>query len=201
MRNGYREKTIACAILHHLESYFSLWEQKRRNPLILMLYASVKVIVLVWKIMENTGFILDILSALTRTPKQLLWSGKRHKKQHCSLRLLQKSTTNWTSFQGNGNQQISFVRYHRQIEGSHLLAKWNTWFFWWKLVKVMHQRCHSKLTEYVAFLARRYEHFLGIGHIRFFHPHEIIEWRICSQGCFNTKFRNWFDSEVPVDST
>ncbi len=35
-----------------------LWERKRRNPLILMLYASVKVIVLVWKIMENTGFIL-----------------------------------------------------------------------------------------------------------------------------------------------
>ncbi len=29
-------------------------------------YASVKVIVLVWKIMENTGFILDILSALTK---------------------------------------------------------------------------------------------------------------------------------------
>jgi hypothetical protein len=45
---------------------------KRRNPLILMLYASVKVIMLVWKITENTGFILDLLSALTRTPKQLL---------------------------------------------------------------------------------------------------------------------------------
>ena len=70
--DGYREKAIACAILHHLESYLFLWEQKRRNPLILMLYASVKVIVLVWKIMENTGFILDILSALLRTPKQLL---------------------------------------------------------------------------------------------------------------------------------
>jgi hypothetical protein len=25
-----------------------------------------------------------------------------------------KSTTDWTSFQGNGNQQISLVRYHRQ---------------------------------------------------------------------------------------
>jgi hypothetical protein len=34
-----------------------------------MLYVSVKVIVLVWKIMANTGFILDILSALTRTYK------------------------------------------------------------------------------------------------------------------------------------
>ena len=32
----------------------------------------------------------------------------------------------------------------------------------------MYQRYHSKLTEHVAFLARRYEHFLGIGHIRFF---------------------------------
>jgi hypothetical protein len=72
MRNGYREKAIACAILHHLESYLFLWEQRRMNPLILMLYASVKVIVLVWKIMANTGFILDILSALTRTQKQLL---------------------------------------------------------------------------------------------------------------------------------
>ena len=29
------------AILHHLESYLFLWEQKRRNPLIVMLYASV----------------------------------------------------------------------------------------------------------------------------------------------------------------
>jgi hypothetical protein len=48
------------SILHHLESYLFFWEQKRRNPLILMLYASVKVIMLVWKIMENTGFILDI---------------------------------------------------------------------------------------------------------------------------------------------
>jgi hypothetical protein len=45
---------------------------KKRNPVILMLYAPVKVIVLVWKIMENTEFILDILSALTITPKQLL---------------------------------------------------------------------------------------------------------------------------------
>jgi hypothetical protein len=72
MREGYREKAIACAILHHLESYLFLWEQKRGNPLVLMLYASVKVIVLVWKIIENTGFILDILLALTRTPKQLL---------------------------------------------------------------------------------------------------------------------------------
>ncbi len=81
MRNGYREKAIACARLHHLESYLFLWEWKRRNPLILMLYASVKVIVLVWKNMENTGFILDVLSALTRTPKQLVWSGKRHRKK------------------------------------------------------------------------------------------------------------------------
>ncbi len=72
MRNGYREKAIACAILHHLESYLFLWEQKRRNLLVLMLYVPVKVIVLVWKIMENTGFILDILSALARTPNQLL---------------------------------------------------------------------------------------------------------------------------------
>jgi hypothetical protein len=32
----------------------------------------------------------------------------------------------------------------------------------------MHQRCHSKLTEHVAFLARRYDFFLGIGHIDLF---------------------------------
>ncbi len=65
----------------------------------------------------------------------------------------------------------------------------------------MHWRCHSKVTEHVAFLARRCENFGGIGHIRFDHPHEIIEWVICSQGCFKTKFRNRFHSEVPVDST
>jgi hypothetical protein len=29
----------------------------------------------------------------------------------------------------------------------------------------MHRRCHSKLTEHVAFLASRYEIFGGIGHI------------------------------------
>jgi hypothetical protein len=40
-----------------------------------------------------------------------------------------KSTKNWTSFQGNGSQQISFVRYHRQRGGSHLLAKYKTCFF------------------------------------------------------------------------
>jgi hypothetical protein len=72
MRNGYREKAIACALLHHLESYLFLWEHKRRNPLILMLFASVKVILLVRKIMENTGFILEISSVLTRAPNQLL---------------------------------------------------------------------------------------------------------------------------------
>ncbi len=38
----------------------------------MMLYAYVEVIMLVRKIMENTGLILDILSALTRIPKQLL---------------------------------------------------------------------------------------------------------------------------------
>ncbi len=125
--------------------------------------------------------------------------GRDTEKGHCSLSWLQKKT-NWT-FQGNGNQQISFVRYHRKRGGSHLLAKYKTCLFWWKVVKVMRRRCHSKLTEHVAFLARIYSHFLGIGHIRFGHPHEIIEWVICSQGCFNTKFRNQFDSEVPVDST
>jgi hypothetical protein len=67
MATGRRQLLVQyCIILNHI-SFF--WEQKRRNPLILMLYASVKVIVLVWKIMENTEFILDILSALTRTPK------------------------------------------------------------------------------------------------------------------------------------
>ncbi len=84
MRNGYREKAIACAILHHLDLF--LWEQKRRNPLILMLYASVKVIVLVWKIMENTGFILNILSALTRTPNSCCEVRRDTEKGHCSLR-------------------------------------------------------------------------------------------------------------------
>ncbi len=43
--------------------------------------------------------------------------------------MIAKSTTNWTSFQGNGNQQISFVRYNRQRVGSHLLNKYKTCFF------------------------------------------------------------------------
>ncbi len=130
----------------------------------------------------------------------MLWSRKRHGKRTLFTKVIEKSTTYWTSFQGNVNQQISFVRYHRQRGESYLLAKWKT-FFLWKLVKVMRWRCHSKLTEHVAFLARRYEHFWGIGHIRFVNPHEMIEWDTCSQGCFKTKFRNPFDSEVPVDST
>ncbi len=55
--------------------------------------------------------------------------GRDTEKGHCSLRWLQKSTTNWTSFQGDGYQQIYFVRYNRQRGGSHLLAKWKTCFF------------------------------------------------------------------------
>jgi hypothetical protein len=31
MRNGYREKAISCAILHHLESYLFFWEQKKES--------------------------------------------------------------------------------------------------------------------------------------------------------------------------
>ncbi len=31
MRNGYREKAIACAILHHLESYLFLWEKIKES--------------------------------------------------------------------------------------------------------------------------------------------------------------------------
>jgi hypothetical protein len=51
----------------------------------------------------NTGFILDILSALTKTQKQLLWSGKRHWKTTLFTYVIAKSTTNCTSFQGNIN--------------------------------------------------------------------------------------------------
>ncbi len=36
-RNGYREKSISCAVLHHLQSSLFLGEQRRRNPRILML--------------------------------------------------------------------------------------------------------------------------------------------------------------------
>ncbi len=43
--------------------------------------------------------------------------------------------------------------------------------------------------------------FLGIGHIKFVDPHGVIEWVKRAQGSFETKFKNWFDSEVPVDST
>jgi hypothetical protein len=53
--------------IDHIKSSLFHGEQRRRNPRILMLCASVFVIMLVWKIMENNGFILDILSALTTT--------------------------------------------------------------------------------------------------------------------------------------
>jgi hypothetical protein len=200
MRNGYREKSIACAILHHLESYLFLWERKRRNPLILMLYASVKVIVLVWKIMENTGSSWIYYQHWQEHQNSCCEVGRDTEKGHCSLRWLQKV------------QQTGF---HSKETKINIFLLWDTtdkegeatsWpnekhvFFWWN-VKDMRQRCHSKLTEHVAFLASRYDFFLGIGHIRFVHPHEIIEWVIGSQGCFITKFRNQFDSEVPVDST
>jgi hypothetical protein len=86
MRNGYREKSLVCAIMHHLESSLFLGEQRRRNPLVLMLYASVKMIALVWKIMENTGFILDILSALTKHKNSCCEVGRYTEKGHCPLR-------------------------------------------------------------------------------------------------------------------
>ena len=126
MRNGYREKAIACAILHHLESYLFLWEQRRRTPLILMLYASVKVIMLVWKIMENTGFILDIFSIDKNTKTAVLKWEETRKKDTVHLGDCKKY--NKLENQGYGNQQISFVRYHRQRGGSQLLAKYKTCF-------------------------------------------------------------------------
>jgi hypothetical protein len=86
MRNGYRAKSIACALLYHLESYLFLGEQRRRNPFILMLYVSVYVIVLVWEITENTGFILDILSALTKHKNGCCEARRDTEKGHCSLR-------------------------------------------------------------------------------------------------------------------
>ncbi len=61
------------------------------------------------------------------------------------------------SFQGNGNQQI-FLWDTTDKEGE--ATSWPNEkhvFFWWKLVKNMRRRCHSKLTEHAAFLARRYD--------------------------------------------
>jgi hypothetical protein len=69
MRNGYREKAIACAILHHLESYLFLWEQRKRNPLILMIYASVKVILLVWKIIKKHWIHLGHIISIDKNTK------------------------------------------------------------------------------------------------------------------------------------
>ncbi len=127
--------------------------------------------------------------------------GRDTEKGHCSLRWLQKVQQT-----GRHSKETEINRFFwwdiTDKEGG--ATSWpneKRVFFWWELVKVMRQRCHSKLTEHVAFLARIYEIFLGIGQIRFVHPHEIIEWVICSQGCFNTKFRKQFDSDVSVDST
>ncbi len=41
INDSYREKSIACALLHHLKSSLFLGEQRRRNPRFLMLYAFV----------------------------------------------------------------------------------------------------------------------------------------------------------------
>ncbi len=48
----------------------------------------------------------------------------------------------------------------------------------------MRWRCHPKLNEHAIFLNRIYEHFLGIGHIKFVHPHGVIELVKCAQGRF-----------------
>ncbi len=51
-------------------------------------------------------------------------------------------------------------------------------FFLMKTCQSYAPKVPFKLTEHVAFLARRNEHFLGIDHIRLVHPHKIIEWDI-----------------------
>jgi hypothetical protein len=71
--------------------------------------------------MENTGFILDILSALTKTQNSCCEVGRDIEKDTVYLGDC-KSTMNWMSFQGNVNLQISFVRLRQRGE-SHFLAK------------------------------------------------------------------------------
>ena len=158
-----------------------------------MLYAYVKVIVLVWKIMKNTGFILDLLSALTRTPKQLLWSGKRHWIRTLFAWGLQKvQRTGRHSKEMEINRFLLWDTTDKEGEATSWPNEKHV-FFWWKLVKVMRQRCHSKLTEHVAFLASRYEFFGELATSDLFTLMKSLNEAFVPRAVLS-------DSEVPVDS-
>jgi hypothetical protein len=117
MRNGYREKAIACAILHHLESYLFLWEQKRRNPIIWNALCICEGDCVSVENHEKHWIHLGPIISIDKNTKTAVvkWEETREKDTvhlgDC------KKYKKWTSFQGNGNQQISFVRYHRDKEG------------------------------------------------------------------------------------
>jgi hypothetical protein len=66
----------------------------------------------------EVGYIISI----DKNTKTAIVKWEETQKKDTVHLVIAKSITNWTSFQGNGNQQISFVRYHRQRGGSHLLA-------------------------------------------------------------------------------
>jgi hypothetical protein len=66
-----------CIISNHI-SIFGSKEEESTNFDALCICVGDRVSV---EFMENAGFILDILSALTKTQKQLLRSGKRHGKR------------------------------------------------------------------------------------------------------------------------
>ncbi len=181
MRNGYREKAIACAILHHLESYLFLWEQKKKessnfDALCICEGDCVSV--------ENHGkhwiHLWYIISIDKKTKTAVVkWEETRKKdtahlggcKKYNKLDIIPRKRKSTDFF-----CEIPQTKRGKPPPGQmkkHV-------FFWWKLVKVMRQRCHSKLTEHVAFLTSRYD-FLGGNW-----PHQI-----CSPS-WNHWMSHWF---------
>ncbi len=125
MRNGYRKKAIACAILHHLKSYLFHWEQKKKkkestNFDALCVCEGDRVSV------ENHGkhwiHLGHIISIDKDTKSAVVKWEETQKKDTVHLDDCKKYNK-LDVIPRKRKSTDSFVRYHRQRGGSHLLAK------------------------------------------------------------------------------
>jgi hypothetical protein len=123
---------------------------------------------------ENTGFILDILSIDKNTKTTVLKWEETQKKDTVHLGDCKKYNK-LDVIPRKRKSTVFFCEVPQTERRKPPPGQMKNMFFSDENLSKLCQRSHSKLTEHVAFLARRYEHFLGIGHIRFVHPHEIIE--------------------------
>jgi hypothetical protein len=125
--------------------------------------------------MENTGFILDILSALATTPKQLFVKWEE---------TLKKDTVNLGDCK-KYNELDVIPRKHKSTDffceipqtkrGKPPPGKMKTCFIPNKTRQSCALKVPSKTNEHAKFFDRRYKYFWGIGHIEFVDPHGIIE--------------------------